>query len=125
MQYSCISHIHSPTSEDRRISYSGSDKLINSALDGLLERSAEFVRRQAEILACVTRMAEALTLNEGRQKDRAMLAATLQVFSRECEAEVTTYMRSLAAVSAMYRSARTGNDGMAHSGLFRTFPSIH
>jgi hypothetical protein len=98
---------------------------LHSALDGLLEKSAEFVRRQAEIFARVTRMAEALTLNEGRQKDRAILAATLQVFSRECETEVSTHIRSTAAVSAMYRSARTGNDGMTHPGLFRTFPSVH
>ena len=84
----------------------------NAALHTLLQKSTEFARRQAEAVAGLTEMVRALTRHEGLAKDRALLAATLQMFSEECAAEVNTHMGSLAAISALQRSAATGEDCM-------------
>lgn len=52
----------------------------NAALHILLEKSAELARRQAEVLVRITEMVCALTLNEGWERDRKLLAATFEIF---------------------------------------------
>ena len=70
-------------------------------------------------------MAHALTRNEGLAKDRAMLAATLQICSEECVAEVSAHMGSLAAIGALRRSAMTGEGTMLHPWPFMVSVSVY
>ncbi|MFL9931168.1 hypothetical protein P0D88_18330 [Paraburkholderia sp. RL18-103-BIB-C] len=97
----------------------------NASFHVLLEKSAEFARRQAEAFAGITEMARALTRNEGLAKDRALLAATLQIFCEKCAAEVNTHMGSLAAISALQRSAIAGEDSMCSPWPFMASISVH
>jgi hypothetical protein len=98
---------------------------LPGAIDVLLEKSAEFARRQTEALAGITEMARALTRNEGLAKDRAMLAATPQIFSEECVDEVSAHMGALAAIGALRRSAVTGGGAMLHRWPFMVSVSVH
>lgn len=96
----------------------------NAALVVLLEQSVLFARRQTEALAGITQMARGLTRNEGLAKDRARLAATLEIFSAECAAEVEAHMGSLMAVSALQQTAAMG-EGRRNPWPFMVSANVH
>jgi hypothetical protein len=97
----------------------------NAALHVVLQKSAEFARRQAEALAGISEMARALTRNEGLEKDRAFLVVTLEIFSEECAAEVNAHMGSLAAIGALQRSVASGEGNMRSPWPFVASVSVH
>jgi hypothetical protein len=96
---------------------------LHDAIDVLLARSAEFARRQAEVLAGIAEMARGLTRNEGLAQDRARLAVVLEIFSEECAVEVSEHLGSLAAIGALRRS--TGEDSVQHPWPFMVSIRVH
>lgn len=90
----------------------------NATLIVLLEQSAVFARRQAQALDGITQMARVLTRNKGLAKDRARLAAAVQVLSKDCTAEAKTQIDSLVAVSALQWPTGTQGDRLHSPGLF-------
>ena len=70
-------------------------------------------------------MARTLTRNEGLAKGRAMLAATLPIFTEECVGEASTHMGSLAAIGALRRAVIRGEGTMLHPWPFMVSISVH
>ncbi|WP_429468487.1 hypothetical protein [Paraburkholderia sp. WSM4175] len=69
--------------------------------------------------------AHALATNEGQAKDRALLAATLQIFCEERATEANAHLGSLVAVSALHLSAGAGEDDTRHPWPFMVSISVH
>jgi hypothetical protein len=83
------------------------------------------LQAKAEAFAGITEMARVLTRNEGLAKDRALLAATLQIFSEKCTVEVNTHMGSVAAISPLQWSAGPGEDSMCNPWPLMVSISVH
>lgn len=97
----------------------------SAAYNALLEKCADFALRQAEALSGIGEMARVLTLNEGLAKDRARVAAMLQLFSEECATEVRAHIGLLAAISALQQEATTDEDDIRHPWPFMVSLDIH